>query len=307
MNIPEKKKPGRKKKILTTEPQPQPAITTSDVTQPEPQKKRGRKPKSGLSANTTKRLITPVVPQNKNIILTLNCTSNDLKKNENIFISESDYQNNDKIFNIQGDSDNILYNTTYNPIESDACEESKLNKILQELQINLHYNNVVNKKSDCFWCGCGFNNLAVHIITHKISKDYEAQGCFCTPECAAGYIFHGQHNLDKSTKIERYQLLNYIYGGAYEYTQNIIPAPNPHYLLDKYMGTMSIETYRNLGKSNKVLFVVEKPLSRVNPELCVDNFNNSYDKNTLGNLYQVKKKTDNAAQSNSLQGMFLIK
>ena len=41
--------------------------------------------------------------------------------------------------------------------------------------------------------------------------------------------------MDSSEKFERYQLLNFIYGKIYNYKINIKPAPNPYYLLDKYL------------------------------------------------------------------------
>lgn len=78
-------------------------------------------------------------------------------------------------------------------------------------------------------------------------------------------------NIDTSTKFERYYLLNNIYGKAYNYKKNIKPAPSPHYLLDKYLGNLTIEEYRNLYKLDKLFVVTDKPLSRTLPELYEDN------------------------------------
>ena len=77
-------------------------------------------------------------------------------------------------------------------------------------------------------------------------------------------------NLDTSTRFERYYLLNFIYGKIYNYEKNIKPAPNPFYLLDKYYGTLSIQEYRKLLKSERLLLIVDKPLVRSMPELHND-------------------------------------
>ena len=66
----------------------------------------------------------------------------------------------------------------------------------------------------------------------------------CSPECACAHLFN--ENIDDNTKFERYQLLNFIYGGIYNYTKNIKPAPNPYYTLDKYYGNLTIQEYRQL-------------------------------------------------------------
>ena len=116
-------------------------------------------------------------------------------------------------------------------------------KKLKELQNELHNNNISDKKSSCFWCTYDFDNPAIYIPKFKINKNYSVYGCFCSPQCATAYLMN--ENVDTSVKFERYQLLNYLYGKIYNYDKNIKPAPNPHYLLDKYYGNLSIEEYRN--------------------------------------------------------------
>jgi hypothetical protein len=79
-----------------------------------------------------------------------------------------------------------------------------------------------------------------------------------------------EENIDDSTKFERYHLLNKIYGGIYNYNKNIKPAPNPYYLLDKFYGNLTIQEYRKLLKTEHTLVVLEKPLTRMLPELHDD-------------------------------------
>jgi hypothetical protein len=76
--------------------------------------------------------------------------------------------------------------------------------------------------------------------------------------------------LDDSTKFERYHLLNQIYSKVYDYKKNIKPAPNPHYLLEKFYGNLSIQEYRKLLKSDHMFLVIDKPMTRILPELHED-------------------------------------
>jgi hypothetical protein len=49
---------------------------------------------------------------------------------------------------------------------------------------------------------------------------------------------------------------------------------NPHYLLEKFNGNLSIQEYRKLFKTVHFLQVVEKPMTRILPELHDDNEDN---------------------------------
>jgi len=62
-----------------------------------------------------------------------------------------------------------------------------------------------------------------------------------------------------------------MYAKAFNYKKNIKPAPDPRYLLNKFLGTLSIDEYRALLRDDKLLLVVDKPLTRVLPELYEDN------------------------------------
>ena len=66
-------------------------------------------------------------------------------------------------------------------------------------------------------------------------------------------------------------MLNHIYSKVYNYTKNIKPSPNPYYMLEKFYGNLSIQEYRALLKNERLFLVVDKPLTRVMPELHEDN------------------------------------
>ena len=77
--------------------------------------------------------------------------------------------------------------------------------------------------------------------------------------------------------------------------KNIKPSPDPYYLLDKYYGNLSIQEYRKLLKSDHMLMVLEKPLTRVLPELH-EELNDNNDNNGKFSLkntgYKVKRQSE---------------
>jgi hypothetical protein len=161
---------------------------------------------------------------------------------------------------------------------------------LKMLEHNLHTNNINNKKAACFWCTCDFDNPPIYIPKYHIKNTYHVYGCFCSPECATSYLMN--ENIDTSSKFERYHLLNNIYCKIYEYNKNINPAPNPHYTLEKFYGNLSIQEYRMLLKNERLLLVVDKPLTRILPELHEDNDDfNMNNKIITSNVYKIKKKS----------------
>ncbi len=101
---------------------------------------------------------------------------------------------------------------------------------------------MTNKKSACFWCTFPFENPPCYIPEYEINDRFYVYGSFCSPECAVASLM--EENIDDSVKFERYHLMNRIFGPCY--TKNIRPAPDPHFLLDKFYGDLTIEEYRSL-------------------------------------------------------------
>ena len=143
--------------------------------------------------------------------------------------------------------------------------DKSINEKLKSLQKNLHNNTICETNSACFWCTYDFSNLPIAIPKFEMSNTYHVYGCFCSPECAVAYLL--KENIDNSIKFERYHLLCYIYSKVFNYENNIKPAPNPHYMLKKFCGNMSIDEYRELFKSHNYLFIIDKPITRELPEL----------------------------------------
>ena len=250
-------------------------------------KKRGRKPKGGkiiqqVVSNETHQEDKP------NIILHLKCSMKDLLiPNQNNSIIESynfhagkndltyEIIANENISTINDKTSTSITNLEndydYDDDEDTICKDvnKEIWKKLKQLEQNLHVNNVNNKKSACFWDTCEFDNPPIYIPKHFINDTYHVYGCFCSPECSVAYLMN--ENIDSSTKFERYHLLNHIYTKIYDYKKNIKPAPNPYYMLEKYYGNLSIQEYRSLLRNERLFLIVDKPLTRILPELHEDN------------------------------------
>ena len=287
-------------------------------------KKRGRKPKGGKIIQQ----ITPatIVKEEKpNVILHLKCSIKDLQT-QSMFDSSLEpfhFSNNKNELNydLLGDSNlqnfnnasqtiynepkiTTIINNTFEESNAYECEsetekevESKqVWKKLKQLEHNLHINNINDKKSACFWCTYEFDNPPIYIPKHYIKDSYQVYGCFCSPECAVAHLM--EENIDSSTKFERYHLLNHIYAKVYDYKKNIKPAPNAYYMLDKYYGNLSIQEYRSLLRNERFFLIVDKPLTRILPELHEDNEDHIINNKIIpSNNFHIKKKLQRKPQS----------
>jgi hypothetical protein len=168
-----------------------------------------------------------------------------------------------------------------------------INAKLKRLKINLYKNILADKKSACFWCTCDYDNPPCYIPKYESDNGIFAYGSFCRPECAAAHLLN--ENLDDSTKFERYHLLNQIYGKIYDYTKNIKPAPDPYYTLDKFYGSLTIQEYRKLLKTEHMLLIIDKPLTRTLPELHEETdemiLNIGSNKSNMGS-FKVKRQSE---------------
>ena len=332
-----KKKRGRKPKKKQGEPVEKP-----------PPKKRGRKPKGGKIIKKNKKKANTVshVP---NIILHLKTSVKELEKSNEI--TKIQYQpelNNPISFSItKGKASELQYQELHlSQKKNNTSIESVNNNVKQNIQIkvnqpthsncsgscsgkytknnmsdiwiklnnlrnNLRYNNISDKNSSCFWDTCPFDSPPIHIPIQIRDDKIDVYGCFCSPECAVAYL--KREKLDSSTMWHRYSLLNIIYGKIYNYEKNIKPAPDPHYTLDKYYGVFTINEWRNkLLNNDRLIMVVDKPLSKVLPEIYEENneepdiTNNLIDKKykQKSNKYKLKSKEVIKKKSDILKSSF---
>lgn len=287
------KKRGRKPKTKTDEP----------IVKPPP-KKRGRKPKGGQIIATN----IPIPPSDNtvvtNMIVHLKCHMKDLDDQQ--FLHTNDYMPNIEAV----ESYNDFYNCdSSQPFEINSIavpEKTQDNTVsppqstirlnlanqITKLQHDLNISNYT-KHSSCFWCTETFKNEPIYIPSRKSNTNgkYTVYGNFCTPECACAYLM--KENIGDSEKFERYHLINYIYGEIFNYGHNFKPAPDPHFTLNKFMGNLSIEEYRDLCNYDKCLLIVNKPMIRVLPQLFDDNSNYQiHQKNNKINSYNLSKTTE---------------
>ena len=313
------KKRGRKPKPKTNVEKP-------------PPKKRGRKPKGGKIIKKTTNLTNTVINKQPNIILHLKCSSKELDHINDFSVNYTPNINNPEAYNILSNTKmyDLPYSeitTTHQPKQIKQCNYVVNNEIPKEeenkdisikelwnklniLKRNLRTNNVSDKRAACFWCTYEFDNPAVHIPKQYNGDCLEVYGCFCSPECALSYLKNEQ--LDDSTKWERYALLNNVYGKIYDYNNNIKPAPDPHYTLDKYYGNLSIQEYRKLLSKERIFMIVDKPMTKILPELYEENneipnvYNNILDNKQKqnSNNFRLKRSQTKQTKSNAITNNF---
>jgi hypothetical protein len=278
-------------------------MTMADVSE-KIHKKRGRKPKGGKIVKneiTTNQFYVG----KKNVILHLKCKMCDLKT---IQLSDLSVYN-PTLCNVEPyekDTSCELFETD-KPMTEDKEKKDKESKMdrqkkiiyqkLSDLEKMLNTNSI-QKKSACFWCTYDFDTQPIHIPSLFYKEKYNVYGCFCSPECACSHLF--KEHIDDNTKYERYQLLNYLYGKIYNYEKNIRMAPNPYYTLEKFMGNLDIQEYRELLTYDRLLLVLDKPLTKIYPELHEDTneFETMYDHKI------VLRRTNKAEKNKIIQEVF---
>lgn len=260
-------------------------------------KKRGRRPKGGKIIKETSSTNADTIAK-PNIILHLRCFLKDISTiYEQTDIKSFNFDTNALSYETieQPETNNKYLTTTVNNVEDTGAKQQKdiIYKKLKTLEHNLYLNNIPEKSSACFWCSYDFDTPTIYIPKFYLKDTYHVYGCFCSPECAVAHLM--EENIDNSTKFERYYLLNHIYSNIYEYKKNIKPAPNPHYILEKFYGNLTINEYRELLHSGKLFLMVDKPLTRIMPEFHEDNDDYIINNKIIpsSSNYQIKKSFDN--------------
>ena len=320
---------AKKKKLLNaSESNENIQIALQEGVQPQPEvKKRGRKPKGGKLI-TKKDAENNSVPVPTNVILHLKCSLKDIDNDSSNLIGDPmnynssippiikayDHTNENNFFelnnrinikesNAYADAADVSSktkpeNTEINQSSEDDVNIKDINYKLKQLKVNLYKNNMDEKKAACFWCTYDFDNQTCYIPRYENNGDICGYGSFCRPECAVAYLM--KENIDDSTKFERYHSLNRVYSKIYEYKNNIKPAPNPYYLLEKFYGNLNIQEYRKLLNSERMLMIIDSPLTRILPELHedTDDFTagiyggNKGSATQAGGVYKVKKQSE---------------
>jgi len=170
-----------------------------------------------------------------------------------------------------------------------VSESDDLQAKIRSLKVLFYKGQVdMSRRSACFWCTYDFDTAPCYIPRQELrpttgSESLLVYGHFCSAECSVAYLF--KENIDDHTKFERFHLINKWYGGA---KGSVRPAPNPYYILDRYMGTLSIQEFRQMTSGNSPgLIVLDKPMTRVLPEIHTDN-------DAVGSAYKVRRASGKA-------------
>ena len=294
-----------------------------------PSKKRGRKPKGGklIQQLINDSASVHVVP---NIILHLKCSvldihndltaSNDnFKPGDVVSFNTMDPKGSDLNDSYQsqmssviahahddnksGLNEALIGNNAYNYLNDTGSDNEDDNddgnhsmkdilKKLNHLKTSFHRSDVFQaigatpRRSCCFWDTCEFDTPPVYLPKSVSNNGYVVYACFCSPECALAYLMN--ERIDTSVKFERCQMLNAMHG---KINVSIKPAPNPQYILSKFYGNLSIQEYRKLFKGEQIVYVVNKPLTHILPEIYEENNDFMLNNKIIPtNNYKPKKK-----------------
>jgi hypothetical protein len=303
------KKRGRRKKI----------ISEIEIKRPSVSKKEGKEEKLVV-------MPTSISSKNKNVILHLRCSLQEIDN----YIRSQVWKSDEFLYDPKIPQEIVPYEPAqcdYHVLEKENGKESNMNAYkstmicpkcekelnnktstvdeltdkdiqkIKDLKIQNYKQDIPDKKVDCFWCSYSYDNDPCYILQHGAENNLLAHGSFCSPSCAVAFLFNNM-NWDDSAKMESYQLMNYYYcNNPQNQNENIKPACSPFYTLDKFYGNMTIQEYRKLSKSNYMLLCIDKPVSRVLPEIHEDNEKMFSSQSMRGN-YKVKKQSEKSQGSN---------
>lgn len=315
--IPEIKKRGRRKKIVENNPP--------------------KKSKINLITNENLTSLKDSTKKSITTIIHLNCSIKDIEKYKNeqnittkILVYNPNaphhvqpYENKNINFHVVNEdttnyskdayssicskcSNNKFINETNIPDNSDSEDGPQILLKIKDLKMQYYKNIIPNKKVDCFWCTCSYDNDTIYILQNGSYGDILAHGSFCCPECAVAYLFENM-KWDDSAKMESYQLMNNCY--SKNKNVSIKPAMSPYYFLDKFYGTLTIQEYRKLINSSYFMLCMEKPITRILPEIQEEFDTSVSTSNTNRGNYKVKKNSEKVQTQNRntiLKNNFLI-
>jgi hypothetical protein len=335
MDEPVKKKRGRKPKS-----QMQPADPNAPPVEPKPKKKRGRKPKqifimdqSDLKIDTDEKVILhlPINSKEKGEPQLTVPQPFDYAGDLYPVASNSGHTNQNNT--LSGEDNNHLFLNISKIVQPNPQED--VNDILEELnkqrQQEINYSNTNNEKVsyvfldyleynfkqtwpsstriNCLWCCEEFDHEPYGIPMKKDGDMFYMFGNFCSPQCAAAYIFDENDNTNELW--ERYSLLNFLYGSNNEK----INVALPRLALKKFGGPFTIEEWRKKSKC-KTYKLIMPPMISIIPtleEITIDSDNsffqgiNSDFINKTSNDLRLKRSNPLPNHKNTLENCMNLK
>lgn len=272
IEIPVKKKRGRKKKIKTPE--------EIEREKNKPRQRRGRKPKSlitNINSKNSQLLLDSCKNKDNNetIILNLKVTNIDNMNNMNDDKQPVGYNINESFFSIQDKKNDLDIENINNNINNNIVNDNLEANYAIEDNIVKDNNWVLNSTKTCYWCCHSFNNNSFGIPIKYKNKQFYVYGCFCSLECAAAYNFSEEKNVQDIW--ECYNLIN-LFSQTINYKNIVKLAPNRR-CLKIFGGKMDIEDFRIFTDNNKISNILEYPMIPISQQIEEINYDNSYNKN----------------------------
>lgn len=142
-------------------------------------------------------------------------------------------------------------------LQNKSQKEQRLELLVQFANNLFTYNEGVRTDIACFWCCHGFDCHPWGIPIRVDAGKFYLFGVFCSPNCAASYLFN-VHNKDNMW--DMYTLLNLLYYKVYGSHKPIMHAPDK-IVLKKFGGNLDINEYRNRTAIEDKTYIIKFPPS----------------------------------------------
>jgi hypothetical protein len=238
----------------------------------EPKKgRRGRKPKYvyssfDVASNIDENQGTTNTTDDENVIVRLNISNDVLNIVSGSNVDEQPYAYNHDTYNNISNINDILScqdDGTSNKKNKNDNNAKVVNVLNEFAEKNKNNEWPSNTSISCYWCVHRFDNAPFGIPINYKNGSFDVFGCFCSLECAAAHNFNENKSQDEMW--ERYQLINMM--SREMKMGNIVRCSPPRLSLKVFGGNMDIDTFRNVGKSNKIMNVNFPPMTSITQQL----------------------------------------
>ena len=188
--------------------------------------------------------------------------------NENWYTTENNYKSYQNMINIMKDKRKL------------DLENLAKKKYVQNILLPFDNDKSNTVPSTSIYCGVlsSIDTAPCAIPCEEKNSKFKVFGVFCSPECAAAYIFDNYQNDDLW---EKYSLLNYMYSKLYNEDNFKIKPAAPRQCLKIFGGTLNIKHFREYNTNFKKNFkVIVPPLISIIPQQEYSFLNKNYSTKT---------------------------
>jgi hypothetical protein len=132
---------------------------------------------------------------------------------------------------------------------------------------------IAENQQHCWWCTYHFHNEPFSVpIRMSSNNQYDTVGCFCSPECAAAYIF--EKKIGTGDPWKQYEMLHRMVNKLHNGVEIRIKLAPPRETLQRYGGPYKIDTYRTIlqdyRKHVRISMPPINPIHKMIEEVAVD-------------------------------------